>query len=132
MKRKFYNVILEPHTEFNPSDRTVMVVGEWSKVRVHSVDFKEEGDKIIQTPISYYQYTLVLGKSICHSEDTFDYDTGFKLAVRRINEGGIGTITTNSYSMLTPDACEAIILNKAKYIATHIDKFITPKGKNNS
>lgn len=127
MKTKHYEVILPPHSEFNPNPQTVMVVGEWTKTKINTVDAKIEGEKLIQEPISFYQYTLVLGKAICHTDDKFDRDHGFKLALRRINEGGIGSITTNSYSMLTPDACEAILLNKAKYIASHIDKYIAKK-----
>ena len=128
MKPKIYEAILQPHSEFNPTDRTIMVVGEWTKTKVHSVNFIEEGEKLIQEPISFHQYTLTLGKSICQAEDKFDHDFGKNLAVSRIKHGdSIGSITTNSYSMLTPDACEAILMNKAKYIANHIEKFIKNK-----
>ena len=125
MKPKIYEVVLQPHSESNPTDRTIMVVGEWTKTKINTVDVLVEGENIIQMPVKFHQYTLTLGKSICQAEDKFDHDFGKNLAVSRIKHGdSIGSITTNSYSMLTPDACEAILLNKAKYIANHIEKFI--------
>lgn len=128
MKSKFYEVTLQPKSEFNPTDRTIMIVGEWVKEKVKTIEVTKSGEKTIQEPKTYHQYTLTLGKSICQAEDTFDHDFGMNLAISRIQHGdSIGTITTNSYSMLTPDACEAILLNKAKYIATHIEKFIKNK-----
>ena len=68
---------------------------------------------------------LTLGMSICHPMDVFDEIKGIEVAKARIEHGDtLGSIETNSVTMLTDDAVLAEIFVKLAYITERIDDYL--------
>ena len=68
---------------------------------------------------------LTLGMSICHPLDTFDEQVGIDVAKARIERGDtLGSLQTNSVTMLTDDAVLAEVLVKLQYVIDNIDDFL--------
>lgn len=68
---------------------------------------------------------LTLGVSICHPLDTFDEQVGIDVAKARIERGDtLGSLQTNSVTMLTDDAVLAEVLVKLQYVIDNIDDFL--------
>ncbi len=68
---------------------------------------------------------LTLGMSICHPMDVFDEIKGIEVAKARIEHGDtLGSIETNSVTMLTDDAVLAEVLVKLAYITDNIDEYL--------
>lgn len=122
MRPKYFTA--QSTAAINGELRTIFVAGKWEKKKVTrtAVVTKNRVTTIAQIPV--YEYSLTLGKAICHHDDKFDASVGMKLALKRIKNGGLGRIKTEDYTMLTEDACQVLVDNKAKYIAANIERFI--------
>lgn len=70
---------------------------------------------------------LILAYSICHPTDTFNEEEGIRVALRRMREHPIGTLTTEDKTMLCKDMCNILVFNELKHIINHIDNYIVNK-----
>ena len=70
---------------------------------------------------------LILAYSICHPTDTFNEAEGIRVALRRMREHPIGTLTTEDKTMLCKDMCNILVFNELKHIINHIDDYIVKK-----
>lgn len=104
---------------------TVVVVGLWEAKKVLKTKSISNNGNTLICKIPTKEYTLTLGRAICHPEDTFVKEVGVELALKRIKRGdSIGKITTENYTMLTGNTCQAIVNSKAEYMAENITKYI--------
>lgn len=92
---------------------------------------REEGDEYIywtaddnatHAPVKVFN----MGYAICNEQDEFDENVGKRIAKRRFAKSPMKTQNGN---FLTIDMCEAIVNNEAKYIAEHINNFVTCNKK---
>ena len=68
---------------------------------------------------------LTLGLSICHPMDEFDVEKGIEIAKARIERGDtLGSLETNSVTMLTDDAVMGELLVKLMYVTDSIDDYL--------
>ena len=114
----------------------VTVVGKFEQTRerqmvqeVVPVELKENSfvDGVLSYPSNkLLKRTLTLGVSICHPMDEFDEEVGKRIAKSRIEKGQtLGSIETNSVTMLTEDAIMAEIYVKLAHISDNIDEYIS-------
>ena len=129
-KPKYFTAVREIVDNKDPKQkRTLLILGEW-KVEKDTKIVKTFEEKITMTvEMPTKKFVLRLAKAICHPEDEFDMETGIKKCKKRIKKNqGIGKLTTEEYTMLTPDNCQMIVDHKADHVASHIRKYI-PKVK---
>lgn len=68
---------------------------------------------------------LTLGMSICHPSDTFNERKGVEIAKTRMENGDtLGSIETNSVTMLTDDAVLAEVLVKLAHVTDNINEYL--------
>lgn len=105
--------------------RTLLVLGEWKVEKdVKTLEFVKDGaEMIVKCPVT--KFVLRLAKSICHPEDEFNMEYGIKKCMKRLKKDeGIGKLSTEEYTMLTPDNCQMIVGHKADHIASHIERYL--------
>lgn len=135
MKQKFYSM-WQKATDSNGNVHYVTVVGKFEQTRerqmvqeVVPVELKENSfvDGVLSYPSNkLLKRTLTLGVSICHPMDEFDEEVGKRIAKSRIEKGQtLGSIETNSVTMLTEDAIMAEIYVKLAHISDNIDEYIS-------
>lgn len=112
----------------------VTVVGKFEQTR-KKAEVKEEVDvevnngSFVKGELKYnvkeLNRKLTLGVSICHPSDPFDEEVGVEIAKKRIEKGqNIGSIETNSATMLTEDAIIAELIVKLNHIVVEIESYI--------
>lgn len=123
----------ESVTSGDGSSHTVLVYGEVSEDKFISgfapVTFtrkgriiKSVGEPVIvnsefRSPVKKFN----MGFAICNSSDTFDVNTGIKVAKKRFAKS---PMTTQNSSFLTEDMLKAIVDNELNYILNNIDHFL--------
>lgn len=123
----------ESVTSGDGSSHTVLVYGEVSDDKFISgfapVTFtrkgriiKSVGEPVIvnsefRSPVKKFN----MGFAICNSSDTFDVNTGIKVAKKRFAKS---PMTTQNSSFLTEDMLKAIVDNELNYILNNIDHFL--------
>lgn len=65
--------------------------------------------------------TFNMGFAICNSSDTFNINTGIKVAKKRFAKS---PMTTQNGNFLTEDMLKAIVDNELNYILNNIDHFL--------
>ena len=63
-----------------------------------------------------------MGFAICNASDTFDVNTGIKVAKKRFAKS---PMTTQNGNFLTEDMLKAIVDNELNYILNNIDHFLS-------
>lgn len=106
-------------------NRTLVVVGEWKKRKETRTKIASHGMGTLTWKEPFMNHSLTLAKAICHPHDEFNEEMGIKLAMKRIKKGDdIGKLSTEDYTMLTPDHCQMIVDHKADYIASNIEHYL--------
>jgi hypothetical protein len=91
------------------------------------VEYKEGSfvDGTLTFEKKVFQRKLTLGLSICHPMDEFDVEKGIEIAKARIERGDtLGSLETNSVTMLTDDAVMGELLVKLMYVTDSIDDYL--------
>ena len=128
MRPRYYVAIQDCPQDENcepKEDRKVIVVGAWERKKVMVTKTIENNGIKMHCQIPITKFTLTLSKAICHPDDAFNEEKGVQLAIKRIKKGeDIGKLTTEEYTMLTPDHCQMIVDHKAKYIANNYKHYL--------
>lgn len=106
--REFFDDMGHKHTVLVHAELTIL------RVNIEIVPFVYQ-KKMLKS--------LNMGWAICSEEDTFDLQTGIKLAKKRFYRN-MGELQTTNRNFLNDDMIEAIIENEVKYIISHPDKYI--------
>jgi hypothetical protein len=91
------------------------------------VEYKEGSfvDGTLTFEKKVFQRKLTLGLSICHPMDEFDVEKGVEIAKARIERGDtLGSLETNSVTMLTDDAVMGELFVKLMYVTDTIDDYL--------
>jgi hypothetical protein len=112
----------------------VTVVGKFEQSRENTevteiVDVETKPTNFVKGELKYkvkqMKRRLTLGMSICHPSDVFDEIKGIEVAKARIENGDtLGSLETNSVTMLTDDAVLGEIFVKLAYVTERIDEYL--------
>lgn len=128
MKPKFFKAVREVTLPNGKDKRVVLVVGKWQKhkYQIDNSTLTKDGGLMIKCETAY-SYRLTIEKAICHPDDEFNEEIGMQIITRRLKRKPTDfrrVLSADDYTMLTPDACQALVDNKANYIVANIEKFI--------
>ena len=133
MKTKFFSLYGNA-TAADGKNHIVTIVGKLEtgrKVKEFKetipVEFKEGAfiDGELKFERKVFTRKLTLGMSICHPSDVFDEVKGIEVAKARIENGDtLGSLETNSVTMLTDDAVLGEIFVKLAYVTENIDEYL--------